>query len=723
MLMTPERRHSERARIPCHIPVELTDAARAAQFEADAVDLSVGGLSLRAAQLPDLGSQLFCTFEAMPGGAQILGRGEVVWRQPIGEGEEGGEFGLRFIEVDARNQALIDEMVAERIARIAPRSQPPEPVMASLEIENVEQPVSARLVHTGPTQALFEQTLQHFAVGKAVVAHAGATLIRGHVGSVEIRMEGTSPRLLVSLELARDPADFGEFMWGEPGSDTAPDVFAQAQAGGADADDERTPAALAAADGSDLSAPAVPAVDSLQGAAHDLEHADDADEVDDADAADDAAQEEEEADQAGYDVHAGGTLAGLGEPVPAPILARKDPSAQQLPLFRREHQHRATAPELGGLHLTAAGPGEHRASHATDDVYVDEQRAQEWIARSQQPPASDADEEASLEEVHAVSLAASQRYAAHESESESTDDAEPPPDGALMRVLGVFAMLTESFHHGSQRIREWTSGLRDDASSRLGGTGRGLFGPKPRRVTASAHRGNLESKHNLRVIVIGSLAILALVVFAYALTPSDDEPIPHQDMRASHAEGPATDGADVAMDTATAMDPALDPSLEPGMEAETSESSGAAAGNKPRGAAATDASGASDTHASGRTSTPTSAKQPKASASTASKPAGGSMIYGRKQVPNARRFLLRMAEPVRTLLGTADSGGFSVVIMGNKALDKAAPIAVGHPAVEYSAILNRRDHSAELTVRFASGRSPAYRVSGQGSTLEVLIEQ
>ena len=133
MLMTPERHHSERARIPCHIPVELTDAARAAQFEADAVDLSVGGLSLRAAQLPDLGSQLFCTFEAMPGGAQILGRGEVVWRQP--SGEQGGEFGLRFIEVDARNQALIDEMVAERIARQAPefrRSARLRPASASL---------------------------------------------------------------------------------------------------------------------------------------------------------------------------------------------------------------------------------------------------------------------------------------------------------------------------------------------------------------------------------------------------------------------------------------------------------------------------------------------------------------------------------------------------------------------------------------------------------------
>ena len=100
------------------------------------------------------------------------------------------------------------------------------------------------------------------------------------------------------------------------------------------------------------------------------------------------------------------------------------------------------------------------------------------------------------------------------------------------------------------------------------------------------------------------------------------------------------------------------------------------------------------------------------------------MSFGRKQVPAARRFLLRMAEPVGTLLGKENADGFSVVIMGNTALDKAAPLAAYHSAVAHAAILNRRgDHSAELTVQFSPGRTPAYRVSGQGSTLEVLIEQ
>src|SRR5262249_48684319 len=157
-------------------------------FDAAAVDLSVGGLSLRAARVPELGSLLFCSFEAMPGGATVLGRGEVVWRQP--SGEKGGEFGLRFVEVDAKNQAMIDEIVAERIARSDTPFTHPEPLIANLEIENVDKPVAARLVHNGENEALFEQTLDLLSLGKAVIAHAGVSLLRGNISQVNLRMEG-----------------------------------------------------------------------------------------------------------------------------------------------------------------------------------------------------------------------------------------------------------------------------------------------------------------------------------------------------------------------------------------------------------------------------------------------------------------------------------------------------------------------------------------------------
>lgn len=688
MLMTPERRHSERARIPCHIPVELTDAARAAQFEADAVDLSVGGLSLRAAQLPDLGSQLFCTFEAMPGGAQILGRGEVVWRQPVGD--QGGEFGLRFIEVDARNQALIDEMVAERIARISPRSKLHEPVLATLEIENVEEPMTARLVHQSDTQALFEQQLSHFAIGKAVTAHAGPTLVRGHVASVEVRMEGTTPRLVINLELARDAAHFGEFMWGEPGSDTAPDVFAQTQA---KADAEPPSAAASALD-----------------LARDDEADEDEEEeeVEEEDFEADEEEDEEDESDAETEEARSGTLAGLGTPMPAPIRAKKDRDSQQLPLFRREQPQHSTTPELGSLHLNEPTP--ERPSYAPDNVYMDEQRAQALLEGGGEPPAPTApyDDEASLEEVHAVSLAASNQYAAHE-----TEEIDPvPSNGPLVRVLRVLAMLNDGLRNAVERAKDWTTGMREDAAVRGSGTAR-LFGPKPRRVTGS--RRDTESKQNVRVIAIGSLCILALVVFAYALTPGD-EPIPHQDMR---GEQDAYDDGETETSEASAL--AAAPSELPLHERPNPDVVLPPADRSPP--ARTAAPVVTDKRPKASPTTLVAKAPTPPAAATAAPQSSGSMSFGQKQVPNGRRFLLRMAEPVRTLLGTTGPDGFSVVIMDNKALDKAAPIAVGHPAVEQAFILNRRDHSAELTVRFAAGRTPAYRVSGQGAMLEVLIEQ
>jgi hypothetical protein len=708
MLMTPERRHSERARIPCQIPVELTDAARAAQFEADAVDLSVGGLSLRAAQLPDLGSQLFCTFEAMPGGAQILGRGEVVWRQPTGEaGGQGGEFGLRFIEVDARNQALIDEMVAERIARIVPQKIN-EPVLATLEIENVDEPMTARLVHAGETQALFEQQLSHFAIGKAVIAHAGPSLVRGHVASVEIRMEGTTPRLLVNLEVARDSAHFGEFMWGEPGSDTDPDVFAQTQAK-ADAEP-----AVAAKSTVQLDSEALPKALELPSDDDDEEEDADEDESDEDDLDDEEDSDEDEEEDEDEEASSTGTLAGIGAPLPAPILARKEPEAQQLPLFRRDHQQRATAPELGNLHLSEdAATSTERPSYTPDNVYADEKLAQELLGGSSPPPARPYDDEETLEEVHAVSLAASQQYAAHE--TEEVDG--PASNGPLVRVLRVFAMVNDGVQQGSERVREWASGMRDDAG-RTSGSTRGLFGPKPRRVTASTQRVVGNHKQNIRVIAIGSLCIVALVVFAYALTPSGDESFPHQDMRSDQAAEPYDPDGYTETSEASAL------AAAPGDSTAQDRPAGELAATADRGAPArTSAPAVAEKRPAKASPATLVAKAPPSPAAASASTAGSSMTFGSKQVPNARRFQLRMTDPVRTLLGTSKPDGFSVVIMDNKAIDKAAPIRVEHAAVEQAVILNRQGHSAELTVRFAPGKTPAYRVSGQGSMLEVLIER
>ena len=98
------------------------------------------------------------------------------------------------------------------------------------------------------------------------------------------------------------------------------------------------------------------------------------------------------------------------------------------------------------------------------------------------------------------------------------------------------------------------------------------------------------------------------------------------------------------------------------------------------------------------------------------------VAFGASEVVDGRRFALRMSARIKKLEGSEDENGFSVVIPGSLSLDRAGPIAAAHSAVRRSMILNKGDHS-ELTIRFASGKSPAYRVSAEGSTLNLTIGQ
>jgi hypothetical protein len=109
-----------------------------------------------------------------------------------------------------------------------------------------------------------------------------------------------------------------------------------------------------------------------------------------------------------------------------------------------------------------------------------------------------------------------------------------------------------------------------------------------------------------------------------------------------------------------------------------------------------------------------------AARSGGAKAAGPTLSFGQKSVANAQRFVLRMSAPVKTLQGTGDKTGFTVVASGALSLDKAGPIAANHKAVARAMVLNRNGQ-AELSVRFDDGKSPAYRVSSHGAELEILI--
>jgi hypothetical protein len=94
-MSTEERRAPGAIRMPFDALVEV-GGALGPTFEAQAVNVSEDGIQLRTAYLPEAGQTLTCRFDAGPG-HNVLASGEVVWAQG---GDEGGEFAVRFTDVD-----------------------------------------------------------------------------------------------------------------------------------------------------------------------------------------------------------------------------------------------------------------------------------------------------------------------------------------------------------------------------------------------------------------------------------------------------------------------------------------------------------------------------------------------------------------------------------------------------------------------------------------------
>jgi hypothetical protein len=610
MTTTLDRRHGERARIPCNIPVELTDDSRQAlPFEADAVDLSVGGLSLRAPMLPEVGSHLFCCFEAMPGGAQVLGRGEVVWTQP--SDAAGGEFGLRFVELDPKAQALIDEMVAERIARIDTPFAGNEPVLANLEIENVDSPIAARLMRTSGGEALFEQPLDLLTIGRAVVAHAGVSLVRGSLARVDLRMDGATPMLALTVKLAQDTPRFGEFDWDGMSPDTEPDLL--------------------------------------------------------------------------------GPAGMIGAPENMTLSVGAEAGRDDMP---RE----AFRSREGQLSL------EFPQGDPTLDEPHDQESEDLRLALAEDP-----DESPALDlPLTAASQAA--RVSLNYRSTEPDAWAQPAPDANektwLVSVLRIFAAVLGFLQQLAAPLLGLLSRLGGARQRIVQGANRMVTRARPRRTTSAAGRDS-ESKGTLRVIGLGVMSLVAVVLFVYALTPTDDGLALHRHV--------VTDGADQVSTITTAA---------PGQG-----SVAAAEGNR---AAVVPASGAQPSAATilaagvVPSGSPYAVDVRKGASAKAApgpgpgKPVASATSFGHKQVPNAKRFVLHMSAPVNALSGSADHAGFSIIVPGSRAVMRAAPIAEGNPNVAHAMVLNHGDGS-QLSVRFAPGKSPAYRVTAQGSTLEVLI--
>jgi len=209
-MMEPEleRRSNTGSRIPLDVLVELSHEGFDEPFEADAMNVGMGGLSMRAPYLPDIGSRLVCRFQCPPEGASVEADAEVVWAHD--SGTHTGEFGLRFVELGPDAHRAIRRMVHGQEGYVPPppptsdapaaSEASPRATMVEIRLDGVASPLIGRVVHSDATGMAIEQELPFLKLRTGVTTGDGR---RARIEAVDLAVEGDTPRLVVDLSYDR----------------------------------------------------------------------------------------------------------------------------------------------------------------------------------------------------------------------------------------------------------------------------------------------------------------------------------------------------------------------------------------------------------------------------------------------------------------------------------------------------------------------------------------
>src|SRR6476659_9295019 len=170
MSVHEDRRDAKAQRIPFEAIVEIGgEVDPSAAFEAQGVNLSATGMQLRTAYLPDIGQPLLCRFGS--GAQEIAAEADVVWRR---EGARGGEFGIRFTNLDGVSAAALWDMCG--VNRGEPSADPASPVhpesdpgtRVRLHIDGLGSPMKARVRGSTEGELLVGSNLEFLRVGRTL---------------------------------------------------------------------------------------------------------------------------------------------------------------------------------------------------------------------------------------------------------------------------------------------------------------------------------------------------------------------------------------------------------------------------------------------------------------------------------------------------------------------------------------------------------------------------
>lgn len=200
MSNTQDRRAPGTARIQFDAMVEV-GGTLGPSFEAQAVNLSEEGMSLRTAYLPEVGQPVMCRFDAgQP--APFLAEGEVLWKEDMGEG---GQFGIRFTNLDDASADALQRVLG---VEAGPAGHDPHPPMepghkVRLHIEGLASPMRARVKDQLAVGVTAYSELAFLEMGKQLELEDATTGNRRPAFIDRVRVEtnkGSSiPQLVVSL--------------------------------------------------------------------------------------------------------------------------------------------------------------------------------------------------------------------------------------------------------------------------------------------------------------------------------------------------------------------------------------------------------------------------------------------------------------------------------------------------------------------------------------------
>lgn len=206
-----ERRDPTAPRRPFRAPVDIADIVDQEIWQGDARDLSISGMSVQSAMVPEVGEELACRFR-LEGGEQIESRVEVVWAREAGARD--GEFGVRF--------TALDENVKETLRKVLPAPAAPAPVAAApaaapaggihenskvrIVIPGMEAPLRARVRTRTQGALIVGSDLTFLKLGERVAVDGGSERADGNITAVDIEVDKRSgvPRLILTIDGAGD---------------------------------------------------------------------------------------------------------------------------------------------------------------------------------------------------------------------------------------------------------------------------------------------------------------------------------------------------------------------------------------------------------------------------------------------------------------------------------------------------------------------------------------